>query len=240
MEETTKFSTRKIFLDAQFQTNLEPSRTMPHQPVYDTELAIHLDLIPPDNMEWEGLEWEDIKIDDSLPPLLPAITKRPVDLTVTTDRLYAAPRQYIWAVRTAHMEPGEDRPKPATACEVGHTTFSHEFLLNHLQIYHIAEPGVPYLRWELPNNPEVLTQLWVVLSLTTELKEWFATPRLQKTLLRRMQPVFVEHHNGLHFGRWAHDLGRRKNRIAALFVQLFGSLYARPSCVVYPLIYGLE
>lgn len=108
-------------------------------------------------MEWKELEWKDIEIDDSLPPLLPPITNRPVDLTTTTDKRYAAPRQYIWVTTSGYVD--ESCPRPLQACEIGDTSLSHEYLLEHLKIYHIEKPGIPYLRWEFPPDVEALSRL---------------------------------------------------------------------------------
>lgn len=133
------------------------------------------------------------------------ITNQPVDLT-TTDL--------------------GDMPATALVREIQRIRLEHEKLLDLLKIYRIAEPGIPYLRWEFPADEQSLSKLWQIFRFPRGRppNETFACARQQSRLVSRLQPVFVEHHNGLYFGRWAADLSWPE-RIRALAVQMFGSLY---------------
>ncbi|KAK4131256.1 hypothetical protein BT67DRAFT_436404 [Trichocladium antarcticum] len=63
---------------------------------------------------WQDLElsWADVRVDTSLRPLLLRIISRPVDLTLSWDRRFVVPRQFVWVVRPTH---DADKPRPSDA-----------------------------------------------------------------------------------------------------------------------------
>jgi hypothetical protein len=112
---------------------------------------------------------------------------------------------------------------PTNAVEIDPIRTTHQELIagGYLRIYRIGD-NTPYLRWELPADGDVLARLWAVLRLERSVRGLFAARKA--ALLARLRPVFVERRNGLHFGRWAHDLCARMARGTGLFVQMFGAL----------------
>lgn len=164
--------------------------------------------------------WEEVEVDLRLKPLQSAITNRPVDLTLTFDKRFAAPRKFVWVTR-----PGKngDMPMPDDCKEVELMRSRHYNFLSYLTICPVLrprKPDAPYLRWELPSDPAVLEQMWIELDLA---KEYLARFRkCRDALVARIHPVFVEWHNGSYLGRWISDLCYRRSRVLGLFVQAFG------------------
>lgn len=62
--------------------------------------------------------------------------------------------------------------------------------------------------------------MWIELDLAKEYLTRFRKRRA--ALVARIQPVFVEWHNGSYLGRWISDLCYRRSRVLGLFVQAFG------------------
>ncbi|KAK4041604.1 hypothetical protein C8A01DRAFT_34328 [Parachaetomium inaequale] len=174
-------------------------------------------------MDLSDLSWETVEIDTSLPAVLPMTTIRHVDLTKTWDKLYAAPQH--WSGDEQDTNPNALTTQPLDAVEIDSLRLAHAHLLDYfLRIYHVARtPNTPYLRWEFPADADKLARMWALLGLTQWVRDHFGERKT--ALLARLQPVFVERHNGLHFGRWAHDLGMRQAKRTGLFVQMFGALY---------------
>jgi len=138
---------------------------------------------------------------------------------LTYDKKYASPRQYVWVGRLD----GTDQPMPEGADEVAEMSFRHFQFLQYLRVSLIQHPNCrtsPYLRWELNPDAGELSLAWKTLALNDEFRLQFE--RNKEDMIKRLHPVFVEAYNGLHFGRWAHDLCSRQNRVTALFVQAFG------------------
>ena len=158
--------------------------------------------------------------------LLPPLTDRPVDLTLTQNTHLAAPRQYVWVARAGSRDPAMPADD-SLVDEVEPMSTGHEVILrcDNLRIRPLRRPSgvpVPYLRWDLHPEAENQLSFWRLLGLSDEVMKRFFIPTQIDRTLRALQPVFVEAHNGEPFGRWMFHLTRRKNRALALFVQAFG------------------
>ena len=108
------------------------------------------------------------------------------------------PRQYVWV-----YEFNDDAVlRPDWAAEPSSMSLKHLGFLSFLKISAISNPHFPaplYLRWELVPTAKEALLLWGILELPKVVQELF---RKNKTALqRRLHPVFVEAHNGLHHGR---------------------------------------
>ena len=174
-----------------------------------------------DSKPWRdrSASWSDGRIDFTLPSFESITTSRPVDLTKTYRKDRDCPRQYVWAKRFD----GSDQPKPDDADEICDMSFRHHSFLPFLRISPISHqrfPAALYLRWELTFFPSNAALIWNVLSLSRDTQQYFNAN--EKAVLKRLHPVFVEAHNGLHFGRWVNDLSSRPARATGLFIQVHG------------------
>lgn len=172
---------------------------------------------------WPGRSdgWEDGDVDSSLKPVNSLLTARPVDMLLMPNTKQNCPRQYVWVQRFDD----NDRPRPDGAPELAEMSFPHHHFLRFLRIFSIEHKDFEhslYLRWEFEPNSQNNTQMWKVINLPRDIQE--AHARNLPALMKRLHPVFVEAHNGLHFGRWIHDLCARSCRATALFVQTFGDV----------------
>jgi hypothetical protein len=164
--------------------------------------------------------WEEVTVDRSLPAISGPISDRPVDLTLTFDKRFAAPPKFVWVVRSAHPK---DRTLPNSADECETMSLAHEQFLSYCHIFPVLHPGrpvVPYLRWDLRPGPEHIRRLFQMLRLPKSYLEVFWKHRHH--FAKRLHPVFAEINNGGPFGRWIHDLCERPARGLGLFVQAFG------------------
>lgn len=169
----------------------------------------------------------DGQIDTDLPPLVSIITARPVDLTKPDEQYRNCPRQYVWAARFD----GCDQPKPDDADEICEMSMQHHSLLPFLQIspvghqfpeplYTVGYSMTEYLRWKLEFFHLDAAFVWDILGLPRDALQYFNANA--KAVLKRLHPVFVEAHNGLHFGRWVNDICSRPTCASAFFIQAHG------------------
>jgi hypothetical protein len=167
----------------------------------------------------KDLSWEDAWVDERRRPLEDVITDRPTDLTKTWNKLLPSPPKYIWVIREYDFN---GRRLPAGAREIADMEHAHHLILRVLQVHRLISIGGPaaYLRWDLLKNPDALLALFQALNLPAEWVSKFKEH--SKSLIKRQQPVFPEIHNGGPFGRWVHEITKRKERAEGLFVQMFG------------------
>jgi len=168
-----------------------------------------------------SLTWSNSKVVPAMPSIMPRITNRPVDLTMTPDKRFAAPSKYVWVLQYL---PRTEEGIPEGCDEVAELSIRHLQSLPFVYIHRLLPPpGLgqpPYVRWNLPSTAADQALMWRVLKLSPEYLNTFKA--FAEPLTKRGRPVFVESHNGLPLGRWLHDLCSRQNRVTALFIQTFG------------------
>lgn len=84
--------------------------------------------------------WEEVEVDLQLKPLQSVITNRPVDLTLTFDKRFAAPRKFVWVTRSGK---NGDMPMPDDCDEVELMRPRHRNFLLYLTISPVLRPRKP-------------------------------------------------------------------------------------------------
>ena len=163
--------------------------------------------------------WGGGRIDWTLKPFETIITSRPHDLLKMIGKNAPSPRQYVW-VRSSINDAAL---RPSWAAEPASMSLKHLSFLPFLKIStisHLRFPAPLYLRWELAPGVQNALLLWDLLEIPRSTREVLEKGKV--ALQGRLHPVFVEAHNGLHHGRWIHDMCHRPIRATALLIQAYG------------------
>ena len=163
--------------------------------------------------------WSDGRIDFTLPSFESITTSRPVDLTKAYRKDRDCPRQYDWAGdsmalinQSLMMSTRFVTRAFGTIVFCVSCGFPPSATKDSLRLC-TCDGGINVFSFECSTHlerPEPFSRHAAVLRGERE------------SGLKRLHPVFVEAHNGLHFGRWVNDLCSRPARASGLFIQVHG------------------